>query len=639
MSLFQDTSGLIPANQPGHPVGLVLSHNALPKLGPALAGASYVFNSNNPPNIGSFDPVTFEGVVTRGDSTSIVSTVRLGGSAVSSGMQLKLTIQTGETPIAIRQVADGAIIRTTGTNSTETIYFETTSAGVNISSGANNSIAPFKILEFAEVLQPVARQATTASKPTLARWPKGGRRNLAVGAQNVSGPTPWQNTDTRVGITATKVGYGVEDGEPYVDYRFTGTASGTQQASFFVQGSTMVYGVKVGDTFTVSYTARRLYGSPGSGYGIASDIGEEDSAGSYVGGKSSSPVTSLTDVRVVSTSTITNSNTDRVRVAMLLRPFTAGDEIDVTYRIKGLQFERGAVATPLQFNYGLNDVVEAPKRRNILRNTGTLSGDGWYSYATPQVRDGELGGAPAWKITDNSTSSSLIIACYQTAQEISLGENCFSMRVKKKTESDGILSAIRLAHRASPEAPYFYKGIKFDAFTGEVSPDYFTSTTGERGVIDQGDYWLVYFKFSFTSAVNNSVIQIYPASTEVGSSTESAALTGSITIAAPQWTYGPEILPYQPVTHGFERFEGDDFVWHLYNDGGDSLPTVLPAGTCGYGYVETDGNVTIGTITSDGSTPINVASPSRVVDFVYRSSAFSPSEAQSLREKWEKLYK
>lgn len=79
--------------------------------------------------------------------------------------------------------------------------------------------------------------------------------------------------------------------------------------------------------------------------------------------------------------------------------------------------------------------------------------------------------------------------------------------------------------------------------------------------------------------------------------------------------------------------------WHLYNDGGDSLPIVLPAGSYGLAFVDHLGSVTVQSLASDGSTPINTLRSLRQVDVVLRPGAFNSEETKMLRHYWEGLYK
>lgn len=77
-------------------------------------------------------------------------------------------------------------------------------------------------------------------------------------------------------------------------------------------------------------------------------------------------------------------------------------------------------------------------------------------------------------------------------------------------------------------------------------------------------------------------------------------------------------------------------IWHLYNDGGDSLNVILPAGDYGCAFIDIDRNVTIETVTSDGTTPINTVRVARQRDYAIRAGAFTEIEARAIREKWSR---
>ncbi|MFE3838598.1 hypothetical protein [Pseudogemmobacter sonorensis] len=96
-----------------------------------------------------------------------------------------------------------------------------------------------------------APQPVALSRPTLARWPRGGRRNLANGAQAVDDAAYWPEAVTGGGVTAARIGSGVEAGVPYVDIRYHGTTTGTQHAGAYV----------ISNSATPGGAGRRFYGA------------------------------------------------------------------------------------------------------------------------------------------------------------------------------------------------------------------------------------------------------------------------------------------------------------------------------------------------------------------------------------------
>lgn len=107
-----------------------------------------------------------------------------------------------------------------------------------------------------------------------------------------------------------------------------------------------------------------------------------------------------------------------------------------------------------------------------------------------------------------------------------------------------------------------------------------------------------------------------------------------------QLEVGPSATPYQRVTTANDTTEaGVPDVWHLWNDGGDSLNAApLPAGTYGLAYVDTLGGVTVSTETSDGTAPIDVLRTERQADVILRQGAFTAEEEAEIRAYWGGLY-
>lgn len=104
---------------------------------------------------------------------------------------------------------------------------------------------------------------------------------------------------------------------------------------------------------------------------------------------------------------------------------------------------------------------------------------------------------------------------------------------------------------------------------------------------------------------------------------------------------GAALTPYQRVTTDRDVTEtGVPDVWHLYNDGGDSLLAgAVPAGDYGLGWVDALGNVSFDTVTSNGTTPINVLRAEYQADVILRQGDFTADERLGLTRYWERLYK
>lgn len=156
---------------------------------------------------------------------------------------------------------------------------------------------------------------------------------------------------------------------------------------------------------------------------------------------------------------------------------------------------------------------------------------------------------------------------------------------------------------------------------------------------------------TFTAPAGCVEANFYPAtkdgSKQIYSQTVSAVVTPGQTYTASWYTSGNSFGGVQveigPLATGYQKTvtanditqAGVPDVFHLRNDGGDSMPAAaVPAGTYGLSYVDVLGNVTHTTVTSDGTTPINLLRTDRQVDVVMRAVAFTATEKARLTSYW-----
>lgn len=104
------------------------------------------------------------------------------------------------------------------------------------------------------------------------------------------------------------------------------------------------------------------------------------------------------------------------------------------------------------------------------------------------------------------------------------------------------------------------------------------------------------------------------------------------------WEGEWQFHPYQRVgeTRNDVTEEGVPSIYHLYNDGGDSINATLPNSTYGRAWVDPYGEAHFDTVTG---TEVNAAPAERTVDSIIREGAFTPAEQDRLRDYWEGLYK
>ena len=203
-----------------------------------------------------------------------------------------------------------------------------------------------------------ATQATAASRPTKAVGPLGGVRNLAVGSADVNNSSRWAASITQSGITATRIAQGTDvDGLPYADVRYAGVATATFQGNAYSNASSRTP-ASIGSVFTTSCYVQRIAGTVSGVSGILVAVNEENSTPAYLTESDSVPTTSPTETLISVTRTCNQATVANAKAGVTLT-FVNGATIDVTFRIKGLQFEAGPVRTAFQTNVSAFDVTEA----------------------------------------------------------------------------------------------------------------------------------------------------------------------------------------------------------------------------------------------------------------------------------------
>lgn len=203
-----------------------------------------------------------------------------------------------------------------------------------------------------------AIQPTSGFRPIYTIAPKNGVRNVARGAASVDDTTYWPSSSVSSGITATKIGSGVDtEGVPYVDYRYQGVAS----ANIF----TMTYSVPsgrwaaaIGEQWVSSAKAQIIAGSLTGVNRPYVWISEENSVGVVNVAVSSTQVVAVGGPATVLSATVTLDTQDYVGIRAGLQ-MVSGSTIDITVRWSCLQLERGSTPTAWQANYNTYWVTEA----------------------------------------------------------------------------------------------------------------------------------------------------------------------------------------------------------------------------------------------------------------------------------------
>ncbi|WP_444668333.1 phage head spike fiber domain-containing protein [Cereibacter changlensis] len=178
-TLFEDVTGTIPATQPGQPVGLMLDKSKGLVLGPELAGGPWINGGNAVISAGGY---SLRVTAAANGAATAYQTVGPAGKTYRVSFTVSAETQTTGTP---NYVLGGATVPL-AVGSYSTIAYSasgtlTFALGGSALAGEYIQIDNISVRELPgyHATQPVA-----ASRPTLARHPKGGRRNLLNVSEN-----------------------------------------------------------------------------------------------------------------------------------------------------------------------------------------------------------------------------------------------------------------------------------------------------------------------------------------------------------------------------------------------------------------------------------------------------------------------
>lgn len=118
------------------------------------------------------------------------------------------------------------------------------------------------------------------------------------------------------------------------------------------------------------------------------------------------------------------------------------------------------------------------------------------------------------------------------------------------------------------------------------------------------------------------------------------ALVGSkIRLRNLQVEAGTAPTPYQQVVSNFDASEaGKPSVWHLFDDGGDSLPAVLPTGAMYLAFCDYLGTASYASVSSDGTTPTDLLRAERMGDVVVMGRDYTSAEKAALARYWARKF-
>lgn len=163
----------------------------------------------------------------------------------------------------------------------------------------------------------------------------------AVAGTPGTAPTSWNIIGSINGITRQIVGTGVSNGIPYIDIRFSGTATANGNVSIYPQN----YPAAVGQTWTGSVWAALVAGAlPTPTTSFVEVVNEIGPDASYYTTNPFNPTAQFT--RRPLSRTMVNATTNRTQ-HYLQQSYATGASFDYTIRLGGWQMEQGSSASSL----------------------------------------------------------------------------------------------------------------------------------------------------------------------------------------------------------------------------------------------------------------------------------------------------
>jgi len=194
----------------------------------------------------------------------------------------------------------------------------------------------------------------------------------AVAGTPGTAPTNWFLNNNGQGLNYSIVGVGTEKNAEYIDVRFNGTSSGTNNAG--VTPQPLAAAAAVGETWTQSCFIRRVAGSFSGISSVDLLLREFTSGGVFLTQYSldvSSNAGSFAESRRVLTATLANASVGLVDMSFQMFP-SAGAAVDVTFRIAMPQLEKGSFATsPIRPAPGQVAAITRPKEEGTISISAT----------------------------------------------------------------------------------------------------------------------------------------------------------------------------------------------------------------------------------------------------------------------------
>jgi|GEM_PF-2311439 len=347
----------------GDPVGTLIVD--YPKnLGAELRGGAATYTVGTPSVTPQYDPGTGNGKIVR-DAAETVGAVRLPPLEVGAEYEITFSSITGGNPSLRQSSATGGVAATVYEAQCRAV-FTAGHTNVFLSLGLNGLVIDFTGMSLRKLSNRVAYQGTALSRPTLARWPKGGRRNLVVNTTitpdsdslvtPISGRPGWFDFFAAAGINNGRVRTG-SHGPVQAGQVYTGSAL-IDTAAPFTQSVQLCVGINGSFRANVPFTVPLA--------GAAPVLGAASTSMDYFGAPTATVEHVSGTVWRVSLTTAVVAETISAIVVQLWRGGAPASNTSVRFGL--LQLEVGGMATPAQLVVSGSDV------------TGEGKADIWHLY-------------------------------------------------------------------------------------------------------------------------------------------------------------------------------------------------------------------------------------------------------------------
>lgn len=258
-------------------------------------------------------------------------------------------------------------------------------------------------------------------------------------------------------------------------------------------------------------------------------------------------------------------------------------------------------------------------RRNLLTQTETFPNPVWIPFATGVAISPAISASPDLDPNGGLGAGRVSLDCGNTS-----------------TTSNRSLFRQILPEAGNPVGGQLRSSVWLkaadEASVGKIVTAGIENASGDFYGVTLTATWTQYF-FSNT---RDAATATFALQTRGATSSSQAAV---VDLAFPMVASGSVQQPYQRVGVAADVTQaGVPDLWHIYNDGGDSLSLVLPAGEYGSAHIAPDRSYNFGTVISDGSTSLTTLTNDRQIDCIYRIGAFTTQEQADILEYWEGVF-